>query len=132
VPAYDFVGNWYLSTYMEDVNGNRANDDPKVQLQPYEYYTLSFQRDNKLAVHSQQTPSAIYDFNYDWSVTSDYNVVLNLTETTPSGTNRYRIDVAALSNNTLVLVHDNYNTVPALRFLPPHSYSTNWLIFTRQ
>jgi hypothetical protein len=131
IPASTFVGRWYMSSYMEDVNGNQTNDDSKVFLQSYEYYTLNFTNDNRLQVHSQ-IDQTMYDLTYDWSVSSSGSVVLHLTTPGSVGTDRYDIRVAAVSGNTLVLIHDNYATVQALRFLPPHAYSTNWLIFTRQ
>jgi outer membrane biogenesis lipoprotein LolB len=132
VAANSFVGNWYLSSYMEDVNGNRINDDPKMQLQSYESCSMKFTKDGKLQVHTQRDQSIVYDLTYDWSVTSDSRVILYLTATTPMGTNSYNIEVAAISNNTLVLVHGQNSTAEALRFVPPHAFSTNWLIFTRQ
>jgi hypothetical protein len=132
IPASTFVGRWYMSSYMEDVNGNQTNDDPKVLLQSYEYYTLNFTNDNRVKVYAQREPTNVFDLTYDWSVSTSGNVVLHLTTPGSVGSDRYDIRVAAVSGNTLVLIHDNYATVQALRFLPPHAYSTNWLIFTRQ
>lgn len=132
VEANTFVGSWYMSSYMEDINGNHTNDDPKLPLQIYESYSLVFTKDGKLQVHSQQDQSMVFDLSYNWNVTSDSRVILHLTEITPSGNNTYSIEVAALSTSTLVLMHDQYNTVQALHFQPPHGYNTNWLIFTRQ